>query len=97
MSGDGIIGLTRSFLSAGAASVVAPLWDVADEAAARMLPMFYRARDRGEDKDRALRSAQLRMLAALRSGSVKISTPAGPITLTESPMFWAGFVLVGQP
>ena len=37
-SGDGLAGLTRAFLSAGAASVMATMWDVADEPTYRLLP-----------------------------------------------------------
>jgi hypothetical protein len=28
---------------------------------------------------------------------VKVETKAGPIVLPDDPMFWAGFVLIGEP
>jgi CHAT domain-containing protein len=93
ISGDGIASLTRAFLSAGAASVIATLWDVADEPTYRLLPDFYRARGRGAHKAEALRSAQLRLLEHLRAGQIKI----GDVSLPEDPFLWAGFVLVGEP
>jgi CHAT domain-containing protein/tetratricopeptide (TPR) repeat protein len=93
LSGEGIAGLTRAFLSAGSASVMATMWDVADEPTYRLVPQFYRSRTRGQSKAEALRSAQLRLLADLRAGRVKLGT----LTLPEDPFFWAGFVLIGEP
>ena len=51
----------------------------------------------GKIESRALRAAQLRLLTALRRGEVKIATPAGTFSLPEDPLFWAGFVLQGEP
>jgi CHAT domain-containing protein/tetratricopeptide (TPR) repeat protein len=97
ISGDGIAGLTRAFFYAGAASVVATMWDVADEPTFELVPPFYRSLAGGRDKAAALRSAQLRVLAGLRAGRVKISSSGRTFTLPEDPFFWAGFVLVGEP
>jgi CHAT domain-containing protein/tetratricopeptide (TPR) repeat protein len=93
ISGDGIASLTRAFLSAGTASVIATLWDVADEPTYRLVPDFYRLRALGSQKAEALRAAQLRLLRALRAGEIKI----GDVSLPEEPFLWAGFVLVGEP
>jgi CHAT domain-containing protein len=97
LSSDGIVGLTRAFFYAGAPSVVATLWDVPDEPAFRLVSGFYSGLARAPDKARALRSAQLSMLRALRAGEVRIPTAAGAVTLPEHPVLWAGFVLVGEP
>ncbi len=97
ISGDGIIGLTRAFFYAGAPSVMATLWDVADEPTFLLVSEFYRSFHRLHDKSRALRAAQLRLLRALRAGEIKVSTAAGDLALPEHPVFWAGFVLVGEP
>jgi len=97
ISGDGINGLTRAFLYAGTPSVIASLWDVSDETAGRLVTGYYRAWLGGSDKARALRSAQLRLLRALRSGQVNIRTPYGNVALPEDPVFWASFVLQGEP
>jgi CHAT domain-containing protein len=96
VSGDGVAGLARAFVYAGAPSVVATLWDLADEPAARFMPQFYRALQRHTDKAQALRDAQLKLLRDLRSGRVKVSTPTGTLTLREHPVLWAGYVLVGE-
>lgn len=97
INGDGIAALSRAFFYAGTPSLVVSLWDVADQPANRLLPEFYRVWLRGEDKDSALRAAQLRLIRDLRAGKVRVSTPAGEVVLSENPAFWAGFVVVGEP
>ena len=78
--GDDWIGLTRAFLHAGAASVVATLWPVDDWATAALMERFYERLAAGDPPSRALARAQ----AALREA------PA-----SAHPYYWAGFVLVG--
>ena len=97
VSGDGVVGLARAFLYAGTRSVVATLWDVADEPAARLMPPFYRALGRRADKARALRQAQLALLRDLRAGKVQVAAGTGRVTLPEHPALWASFILVGEP
>jgi CHAT domain-containing protein/tetratricopeptide (TPR) repeat protein len=97
VSGDGVIGLARAFLYAGTPSVVATLWDVADEPAARLMPSLYRSLKRVPDKAQALRRAQLTLLHDLRSGRVSVQTKSGTATLAEHPILWASFILVGKP
>lgn len=95
LASDGLIGFTRAFLHAGAASVIAPLWDIADEPTVRLVEEFYRHYRRGATKSAALRSAQLQLLEDLRARKVSVSTPAGPMTLPAHPSLWAGFILQG--
>ncbi len=95
--GDGIATFARAFLYAGTASFVASVWDVADEPTNRLLPAFYRAWLGGASKATALRRAQLALLADLRAGRVTVTTPLGPVPVPERPVFWAGFVLFGEP
>ena len=97
ISGDGIIGLTRALFYAGAPSVVASLWDVADEPTVHLMPEFYRSWEHTHDKSRALRAAQLHLLRDLRKGKIEVSTATGTVVLPENPIFWAGFVLQGEP
>lgn len=92
LSSDGILGLTRAFFYAGAPSVVASLWNVADEPAELLVGEFYRSMALGADRARALRDAQLQVLRRLRTGQVK----AGALVLPEHPVFWASFVLQGE-
>jgi CHAT domain-containing protein len=97
VTGDGIATFARAFLYAGAPSVVVSLWDVADEPTSRLLPAFYRTWLNGASKARSLRRAQLQLLADLRAGLVRVDTRAGPVVLPEHPLFWAGFILIGEP
>ena len=97
VSGDGIDGLTRAFLYAGTPSVIATLWDVADETAHRLVTGFYSYWLKGNDKATALRLSQLKLLHDLRAGEVKIEAKIGEVVLPEDPVFWASFVLQGEP
>jgi CHAT domain-containing protein/tetratricopeptide (TPR) repeat protein len=97
VTGDGIATFARAFMYAGAPSLVASVWDVADEPTNRLLPDFYRTWLGGATKARALRRAQLGLLNDLRAGKVQLDTPAGLVSLPEHPVFWAGFALLGEP
>lgn len=82
IKGEGLIGLTRGFMYAGASSVVASLWKVDDEATAELMKHFYaNMLQKGMRPAEALRSAQ----NTLREN------PAW-----QSPHYWAGFVLQGE-
>jgi CHAT domain-containing protein/tetratricopeptide (TPR) repeat protein len=59
MGGEGLVGLTRAFQYAGARSVLASLWSVADLSTARFMQSFYGHLRAGMTKDEALRAAQL--------------------------------------
>jgi len=81
--GEGLIGLTRGFMYAGAASVVASLWEVDDEVTAELMKHFYTymLRD-GMTPPAALRAAQ---------NTIR-SQPKW-----QAPYFWAGFTIQGDP
>ena len=79
-AGDDWVGLTRAFLHAGAAHVVATLWPVDDWATAALMERFYQGYAGGADPAGALAAAQRALLAQ----------PA-----TSHPFYWAGFVAVG--
>jgi len=97
LSGDGIAGLSRALFYAGAASVMATQWDVADEPSARLMVLFYDKWRGQADKRRALRAAQLEMIRLLRAGTVSIRTKLGTVRLREQPFNWAGYLLFGEP
>jgi CHAT domain-containing protein len=82
VTGEGVVGLTRAFLYAGAARVAVSLWEVDDLATGRLMESFYRRMKAGERPAEALRQAKLEMLRA---------EPAA----WRNPYFWAPFVLVG--
>jgi CHAT domain-containing protein len=79
-AGDDWVGLTRAFLHAGAAEVVATLWPVDDWATAALLERFYAAYVTGSDAAYALAVAQRAMRA---------------VPATAHPFYWAGFVVAG--
>jgi CHAT domain-containing protein len=83
LSGEGIVGLSRAFLYAGARSVVVSLWDVSDISTGRLMKNFYQHLTSNLGIVSALRSAKLQML---RSESE-----------TRHPYYWASFISVGKP
>jgi CHAT domain-containing protein len=61
--GDEITGLTRTFLTAGADTVVASLWKVSDESTAMLMQEFYRRLGDGLAPAAALRESALAVRA----------------------------------
>ena len=59
ITGDGVVGLSRAFISAGVSSVVVSLWAVSDASTANLMVSFYQALQRQPDKAKALRQAML--------------------------------------
>jgi CHAT domain-containing protein len=59
ITGDGVIGLSRSLMSAGVPSVVVSLWMVPDEATSVLMTEFYRNLQSNPDKAQSLRQAML--------------------------------------
>jgi CHAT domain-containing protein len=94
ISADGVMGLGRAFLYAGATTVVATLWRVADRVACREMELFHRQLRRGIPKAEALRQAQVSTLRELRAGNLK---HADGTAVAALPAFWAAFVAVGDP
>jgi len=82
LAGEGALGLSSAFLSAGTRTVVATLWPVEDRVAERWMAAFYGALAAGRPVATAAREAG----AALRAH------PA-----TANPRDWAAFVVLGEP
>jgi CHAT domain-containing protein len=59
ITGDGVIGLSRSFISAGVPSVIVSLWAVSDAPTAFLMTEFYQNLQKNPDKAQALRQAML--------------------------------------
>ena len=82
LQGEGLVGLTRGFMYAGARRVVASLWQVDDESTAELMKRFYRALlKEGRRPPDALRQAQLELSRHPRF---------------SAPFYWAGFALQGD-
>jgi CHAT domain-containing protein len=89
--GEGVVGLTRAFFYAGAASVVVSLWKVQDQSTALLMEKFYRYLRRGYDKAEALRHAKLELM----NSTVELKATRRSQTLA-APFFWAPFILAGD-
>jgi CHAT domain-containing protein len=94
ITGDGVIGLSRAFLVAGAPSLVVSLWRVSDVVASFQMEAFYKALRSGDGGTAwALRAAQLETREALRKG--RLRGDDGRV-LPDHPALWAPFVVVGE-
>jgi CHAT domain-containing protein len=62
ITGDGVVGLSRSLISAGVPSVIVSLWKVPDAPTALLMTEFYRNWQQNLDKAVALRQAMLTTL-----------------------------------
>ncbi|HEY9636706.1 MAG TPA: CHAT domain-containing protein [Coleofasciculaceae cyanobacterium] len=82
IKGEGIIGLTRGFMYAGASRVLVSLWKVDDKATAELMKRFYRG----------MLKEKLTPAAALKQAQVEMSQ----IPKWSSPYYWAAFVLQGE-
>lgn len=59
ITGDGIIGLSRALIGAGAESVIVSLWEADDQATSQLMQEFYRVLPQTGDRAVALRQAML--------------------------------------
>jgi CHAT domain-containing protein/tetratricopeptide (TPR) repeat protein len=81
ITGDGVIGLSRSFIAAGIPSVLVSLWAVPDAPTASLMSEFYtNLYQKKLDKAQALRQAMLKMMEKHR----------------DNPRAWAAFTLIGE-
>lgn len=82
VTGEGVEGLTRAFMYAGARRVVVSLWNVNDKATASLMQRLYTEMLRSHKTPAAaLRAAQIEMLRTRQ---------------WQSPYFWAPFVMQGE-
>jgi CHAT domain-containing protein/tetratricopeptide (TPR) repeat protein len=86
--GEGVMGLTRAFMYAGAPTVGVSLWSVADKSTAELMTDFYRrllgpstANPGAVSASAAMRDAQLAMISGKKY---------------SAPFYWSPFVLVGD-
>ncbi len=62
ITGDGIIGLSRAWISAGVSSVIVSLWLVPEQSTSTLMTNFYQNRQKNPDKAQALRQAMLQAM-----------------------------------
>jgi CHAT domain-containing protein len=80
--GEGIIGLTRGFLYAGASNLLVSLWQVSDVTTADLMVDFYDGMLKGSTKSEALAEAKRHLIG---NGSER-----------AKPDYWAPFILIGK-
>ncbi|MBW4512464.1 MAG: tetratricopeptide repeat protein [Scytonematopsis contorta HA4267-MV1] len=81
ITGDGVIGLSRSLITAGVPSVIVSLWKVNDNSTEFLMSEFYRNLLQNPDKAVALRQAMLTTMKQQRF---------------SNPLRWAAFTLIGE-
>jgi len=81
--GEGVIGLTRAFMYAGAPTVGVSLWSVSDKSTADLMTDFYKRllTKQSPTPTAAMRAAQIAMITGKKN---------------SAPFYWAPFVLVGD-
>jgi len=82
IGGEGLVGLVRGFMYAGATRVIASLWSVDDEVTAQLMARFYKS----------LEQDGLSPAAALRAAQIEVRKQSR----WSSPYYWAGFQLEGE-
>ena len=80
--GEGLIGLVRGFMYAGAPRVMASMWEVDDAATAELMKRFYRG----------VLQEKLTPAAALRAAQIEMLRK----NHWQSPYYWGAFVLQGE-
>lgn len=80
--GEGVIGLVRGFMYAGAPRVMASMWEVDDAATAELMKRFYRG----------VLQEKLTPAAALRAAQIEMLKKSH----WQSPYYWGAFVLQGE-
>lgn len=80
-NGQGVYGLRRALVLAGAESQIMSLWDVSDRSTRDLIIDYYRALMQGAGRGEALRKVQLQMLRDKKS---------------RHPYYWAAFIQSGE-
>ena len=84
---EGVVGLARGFLFAGAAATVVSLWSVHDGSTAALMEQMYEHLMDGRTTAQALRLAMLHLLDG--------PAESGPGSRWRRPLYWAAFLVVG--
>lgn len=100
-NGDGVYGLRRALVLAGAESQLMTLWQVSDTATKDLIVDYYTRLQRGDGRADAIRSAQLSMLtgkemkANVQDRRITGSSVAA-VTNRSHPYYWASFIPIGD-
>ncbi|MDX1628090.1 MAG: CHAT domain-containing tetratricopeptide repeat protein, partial [Fulvivirga sp.] len=78
--GEGMLGLSRAFIYAGAANVLVSLWKVSDKSTSDLMIDFYNHVLENKPKAAALKEAKLKLISSKEF---------------SNPYYWAPFILIG--
>ena len=78
--GEGVSGLSRAFLYAGAQSVLVSLWNINDKATSEFMGYFYQYLSQRKSKQKALQMAKIKMVKSKYA----------------HPFYWGSFILIGD-
>jgi len=92
VAGEGVVGLGRAFMLAGARAAVVSLWSVESESTTRLMISFYRHLTEGKRAGEALRAAK----REIREGAEGMAAGRVAASPLPAPFFWAPFILVGE-
>jgi CHAT domain-containing protein/Tfp pilus assembly protein PilF len=101
MTGEGIVGLSRAFMLAGARSVIVSLWSVDSNSTAALMKRFYTYLQSGKPKEEALRLAKHDLKETIytvnRGRGIEVHSLDEKIhSYASHPFFWASFILMGE-
>ena len=82
VEGEGLLGLSRAFIYAGAQDVLCSLWPVSDESTKILMAWFYDGLKKGNTIEKSLQEAQKKLIGSQDA---------------KHPFFWAGFTAVRGP
>lgn len=82
-AGEGVVSVARSFMYAGAPSVIMTLWPVNDQATQMIMNDFYNFLKQGMSKDDALQAAKIKYLGGVKG-------------LPAHPVLWAPYIQLGD-
>jgi CHAT domain-containing protein len=82
-SGEGVFGLRRAFMMAGAQNLVMTLWPVSDQVTPKIMADFYKAAIKSQNAPESLSKTQRDWLVKLRnqSGILEAVRDAGPFSM----------------
>ncbi|MFN2514930.1 MAG: tetratricopeptide repeat protein [Pyrinomonadaceae bacterium] len=101
-TGDGVYGLRRALVLAGAESQVMSLWQVSDAATRDLMVTYYKRLESGEGRSEALRQVQLEMLRGTRPSedgknrSLRVEKKKTTSQSRSHPFYWASFIPIGD-
>lgn len=103
IAGEGVIGLSRAFMLAGAKSVIVSLWSVESSSTAELMKSFYTHLKSGKTKEAALRLAKADLknnggtnIDQSRRGLSVVGRSQHDQADKSRPFFWAPFILIGE-